>query len=126
AWDITKCRTIAMLTACGLTGQVSPLGDLMALGDAAANWAQGKPVDEVDAGLAVLGLAATGAVVVSGGSSAAVKLGAGAFRAGRRMGAIGAGLPRALAETAGGLIRWGEMRAAIRSRNFGKAVDGAK
>src|SRR5690606_40682378 len=55
-----------------------------------------------------------------------VKLGAGAFRAGRRMGAIGAGLTRALAETASGLIRWGEIPAAILSRNFDTAVDAVK
>ena len=126
AWDITKCRTIAILAACGLTVAVSPLGDLKALGGAAANWAQGEPVDEVDAGLAVLGLAATGVVVLSGGTSVTVKLGVGAFRTGRKMGAIGAKLTGVLAGIASGLIRWSEVPEAILKRNFDKAVDGAK
>jgi hypothetical protein len=126
AWDIGNCPTLAALGACNLTVEVTPLGDLNALRRAAVDWATGAPVDGIEAGLAVAGLAATGAIVVSGGTSASAKLGVTAIRVGRRMGTLTAGLGRVLADTVDGLIRWERLGAAVISRNFDEAVDAAR
>lgn len=126
AWDILSCPSLGLIGACGLPVEISPLGDLNALRRAAAAWAAGDEIDRVDAGLAVVGLAATGAIVVSGGSSATAKVGAAAIRVGRRMGTVSARLTRALGEAVDGLILWDRVPAAIVSRNFDQALDAAK
>ena len=94
--DIATCPTLAKIAACALPFEMSPLGDLNALRLAGADWARGDAVDELDAGLALVGLAATGAVIATGGTSASVKAGAGLLRVARRMGAVTPGVARAL------------------------------
>jgi hypothetical protein len=126
AWDIASCRSIAMMGACGLTVEVSPLGDLNALRRAAVAWTLGENVDELDASLAVIGLAATGLIVVSGGSSGTVKVGAGLIRSGRRVGAVGVKLAESLALATKGLIRWSHVPNAVWTRNFDEAVDAVR
>ncbi len=103
AVDITACRSLALISACALPFELSPLGDLNALRRAGADWLNDADVDEVEVGLATLGLGATAATIVSGGSSATVKFGATMLRLARKMGAMPTGLMRALraAATAG-------------------------
>jgi hypothetical protein len=103
AVDITTCRSLALVSACTLPFEMSPLGDLNALRRAGADWLNDADVDEVEVGLATLGLGATAATIASGGSSATVKFGATMLRLARKMGAMPTGLMRALraAATAG-------------------------
>jgi hypothetical protein len=103
AVDITACRSLALISACALPFEMSPLGDLNALRRAGADWLNDADVDEVEVGLATLGLGATAATIVSGGTSATVKFGATMLRLARKMGALPTGLMRALraAATAG-------------------------
>ena len=86
------CASIRQVLACNLPLEMTPVGDVAALTRNGAAWATGGDVDELEAALAGAGLAATGAVLVSGGSSAGVKAGATLLRVGRRAGAVGKGL----------------------------------
>ncbi len=90
-----QCASATMLAACAVPFELSPAGDLNALRRAGRDWIAGDDVDELDAGLALIGLGATGAVLVSGGSSASVKAGTGLLRLARRMGTLSSPLTRA-------------------------------
>ncbi|UWQ18694.1 hypothetical protein [Jannaschia sp. M317] len=92
--DIGACRSLTQIAACAVPFEMSPLGDLNALRRAGGAWAGGQQVDQLDAGLALIGLGATGAILVSGGSSGAVKAGAGLLRMARRMGSVTPDLAR--------------------------------
>ena len=108
--DVAACPTLAQLGACAVPFELSPLGDANALRRAGVAWAAGEEVDRLDAGLAVVGLAATGALVATGGSSASVKAGAGFLRLARRMGSLTPGLARTMRVP----IRWERVPAWLR------------
>lgn len=126
AYDIRLCPTIAEIGACALPVEITPLGDLNALRRAATDWAAGNDIDELDAGLGLIGLAATGAVIVTGGTSATAKIGATALRVGRRMGAVGTRLTAHMAGLTRGLVRWGELPHALRTGTLDTALDAAR
>lgn len=88
------CPSVNALAACAVPFELSPLGDVAALGRAGTAWASGGEVDRLDAGLGALGLGATVAVVATGGASAPVKAGAGVLRTARRMGSLSPGVAR--------------------------------
>jgi hypothetical protein len=94
--DVSTCPTLTQVAACAVPFEMSPLGDLNALRRAGVAWVGDRPVDELDAGLALVGLAATGAIVVSGGSSVTIKAGTGLLRLARRMGSVTPDLARML------------------------------
>ncbi|WGH80045.1 hypothetical protein [Jannaschia ovalis] len=94
--DIGACPGLAQLAACAIPFEMSPLGDLNALRRAGLAWADGAEIDRLDAGLALVGLGATGALLASGGTSLSVKAGAGLLRTARRMGTLTPGLARSL------------------------------
>jgi len=96
AWDIKACATVAQIATCALPVEITPLGDLNALRRAAADYAAGGAVDRIDTGLALAGLAATGAILITAGGSATIKAGATALRLARRAGTLTPGLNRAL------------------------------
>ncbi|MEL7184516.1 MAG: hypothetical protein AAGK57_12825, partial [Pseudomonadota bacterium] len=100
--DIALCDSLQKISLCAAPFEMSPLGDLNALRRATQAWATGAEVDRLDASLALLGLGATGAVLVSGGSSATVKAGASFVRMARRMGSVRPGLTDVLRVP----IRW--------------------
>ncbi|MGB3406199.1 MAG: hypothetical protein WBA67_01770 [Jannaschia sp.] len=94
--DIARCQSVKQIAACAVPFEMSPLGDVNALRRAMVAWTAGENVDELDVGLALVGLGATAAIIVSGGSSATVKAGAGLLRLARRMGTVTPGLARVL------------------------------
>ncbi|UWQ21645.1 hypothetical protein [Jannaschia sp. W003] len=94
--DAARCRSAAEIAACAVPFELSPLGDLNALRRAGVTWAEGAEVDRLDVALALVGLGATGALLASGGGSAAVKAGAGLLRLARRMGTLTPALTRQL------------------------------
>ncbi len=107
AAEIRNCRSVSQIASCNLPVEFSPLGDANALRRQATNALTGAEVDSVEAGLAVVGLAATAVVVVTGGSSTTVKAGASVGRVARRMGAISPALVRNLRKVADLDIKWG-------------------
>ncbi|MBD3678660.1 MAG: hypothetical protein HUJ27_09685 [Rhodobacteraceae bacterium] len=96
AVDITACDRLSDIAACALPFEMSPLGDANALRRAGGDWAAGREVDHLDAGLALAGLSATGLAVATGGSSLTVKAGATVLRVARHMGAVTPGFTRVL------------------------------
>lgn len=87
SWDLRDC-TLSGALACGIAVNVTVLGDLVALTREGAHYAAGEPVDQVDVGIAFVGIAATGLVVFTGGTSYAVKVGSGLLRVAHRMGRL--------------------------------------
>jgi|GEM_PF-6126833 len=67
AWDIASCQTLKQIGVCAIPVELSPLGDLNALRRVAVATAQGDEVDELEAGLALAGLAGTALMLASGG-----------------------------------------------------------
>ncbi|MDM7457835.1 MAG: hypothetical protein P3W94_000435 [Paracoccus sp. (in: a-proteobacteria)] len=100
--DVQTCPRLSLIALCTLPFEMSPAGDVAAL------WRQGKAVatgaetDEIEAGLAALGLAATAGALVSAGATAPVKAGATALRVAHRADGLGPGMRRALASAARG------------------------
>lgn len=88
AADITACPRVALLAMCGVTVEMTPLGDLNALRRAAQTALRGEEVDRIEVALAGVGLGATGLVLASGGTSVTVKAGATALRLARRLGTV--------------------------------------
>lgn len=106
AADIAGCSSLPMIAACAIPLEMSPVGDLNALRRQGMAALRDEPVDRIETGLALLGIAATAAILVSGGSSAAVKAGTGTVRMARRMGTLTPGMTRSLTELADVPIDW--------------------
>lgn len=87
AWDLRDCELSAALS-CGVAVNLTVLGDLVALTREGGHYLAGSEVDQVDVGIAFVGLAATGLVVVTGGTSLAVKGGSALLRVAHRMGRL--------------------------------------
>lgn len=87
ARDLRDCDLSAALT-CGVAVNLTVLGDLVALTREGGHYIAGAEVDRVDVGIAFVGLAATGLVVVTGGTSLAVKGGSALLRIAHRMGRL--------------------------------------
>lgn len=90
-WDITQCSLNTVLI-CRAPVDLTFVGDLAGVARAGSAYVAGAEIDEVDLGLSVVGLAATAAILVSGGSSVAVKAGAGAVKVARGMGRLSGGM----------------------------------
>lgn len=110
AVDIQNCTSLTEIAACAVPFEISPLGDLNALRRQGMNVARGEEVDRLDAGLALVGLAATSAVLVTGGGSFVAKAGATALRTARRFGSLTPGLLRTLGDFGDLPIRWSAIR----------------
>ncbi|WP_372833905.1 hypothetical protein [Puniceibacterium confluentis] len=112
AVDATSCKSATYLTTCLIPFELTPLGDLNAL--RAEAWAalSGQEIDELNAGLAILGLGATTLIVVSGPVSATAKVGATTLRIARKIGSLTTRMAGELSDMArlnmkaGGLLRW--------------------
>lgn len=92
AIDPDDCPDLTRVAACNLPLEMTPVGDLNAVRRALVDYLAGRDIDRVDLSLGVVGLAATAAVVGSGGSSVTVKAGASGLRVARRVGAVSAPL----------------------------------
>lgn len=88
AVDIASCASLRLLSVCAIPFELSPAGDVSALGRAGYAWMTGSDVDDIEAGLAAVGLGATVATLASGGTSMSMKLGATVLRVGRKIGAL--------------------------------------
>jgi hypothetical protein len=106
AWDVRSCPSVTLIAACALPVELTPAGDANALRRQAQAALAGEDVDEIETGLALVGLGASGAILVTGGSSAAVKAGATVARLARRMGTLSPGMTRMLREAADIPIAW--------------------
>ena len=127
AMDPAACATMGQLASCSLPVELTPVGDVNALRRAGVAWAAETPVDRLDVALALVGLGATGAVVVSGGGGVAVKAGATVLRVARRAGRVGRALETSLGAAARGVVRWDRIGEVVRGRRAAsEAVDAAR
>ena len=110
AWDLRDCTLNAALS-CGVAVNLTVLGDLVALTREGAHYAAGDPVDQIDLGIAFVGIAATGLVVVSGGTSYTVKIGSGLLRVANRMGRLAPEILSVFRRAVTLGIDWGGLRA---------------
>ena len=85
AYDILSCPSLTLIASCAVPVELTPLGDINALRRAAMAALADQDVDQLEVGLAVVGLGATGLVLVSGGSSMTIKAGATVLRLARRL-----------------------------------------
>lgn len=106
AFDISSCPTLSQIGMCAVPFEMTPAGDLNALRRAGAAYLAGSEVDQLDVGLAVVGLGATGAVIVSGGSSYTLKAGTSLMRMARRLGALTPLLAGRLTGLMRDAVRW--------------------
>ncbi len=123
AIDIRSCTSLPQIGACAIPFELTPFGDLNALRRQSTAWLYGEEVDAFETGLALAGLAATAAVIASGGGSYAVKGGLSAMRAARRMGALTPRFTRVLVEATDLPVNWA---AVLRARPLDEITDIAK
>ncbi|WP_144055652.1 hypothetical protein [Octadecabacter antarcticus] len=109
AVDITTCSTVFQMGACALPFELTPAGDLNALRRAAGDYLAGDNIDELDFGLAIIGLGATGAVIASGGTSYTIKASTSVLRMARRLGTLTAPLTTRLSSLIGDAVQWDRM-----------------
>ena len=90
-WDLRQCPLSAAL-GCGVAVNLTVAGDLVALTREGGNYLARREVDQIDIGIAFVGIAATGLVVATGGTSMTVKGGAALLRVAHRTGRLAPGL----------------------------------
>lgn len=98
--DFSACPSFGMASACHVPFELSPAGDVAALLRQGKAGLSGQEVDEVEAALAAIGLAATASAVISAGGAAPVKLSASMLRMARRSNSLSPGMQRALLDAA--------------------------
>lgn len=127
AIDITACETLAQIGICALPFELTPAGDVNALRRASVTYIAGGDIDRLDAGLAIVGLGATGAVLATGGTSYTIKAGTSVLRMARRLGTLTAPFAARLTGLVGDAVRWDRM-GGLATLRFGPAdmVDAAK
>lgn len=123
ALDTRACGSVREIAACAIPFELSPLGDLNALRRQGLAALAGEEVDQLETGLALVGLGATAAVVFTGGSSALVKAGASTARMTRRLGHLTPGMTHALEDVADLPVNWG---AALRGAPIEQITDVAR
>lgn len=89
--DSAAC-TVTLVLLCRAPVDLTVVGDIAGIARAGTAYATGGAVDDIDLALSVTGLGATALVVVTGGSSLAVKAGAGLAKIARGMGRLSDGL----------------------------------
>jgi hypothetical protein len=123
AVDVHACESLGQIAACALPFEMTVAGDVNALRLQAQAALAGEAVDKVEAGLALVGVGATVAVLATGGASYVVKAGATSLRVARRMGAVTPAFGRALAEAADLPVDWS---AVLRAAPLSEITDTAK
>ncbi|MFN3526312.1 MAG: hypothetical protein ACK4YU_09500 [Paracoccus sp. (in: a-proteobacteria)] len=94
--DMAACPSLRLMAACTVPFELSPAGDAAALIRQSRNYVTGDEVDEVEAALAGIGIAATAAGLVTLGGSLTLKGAATTLRVARRADALSPGMNRAL------------------------------
>ena len=121
AYDPAVC-SLSNVMICQVPVALTPLGDIAGLARAGSAYATGGDVDEIDLGLSLVGLAATGLVLASGGSSALVKAGAGTAKLARRMGLLSPRLTALGVDAARRGIDWAALPAARSAEDLTRLI----
>jgi hypothetical protein len=109
AWNAENCPLSALLI-CQAPMVVTPLGDVMGLGNEAWHAAAGAPVDRINLALSVVGLGGTLLAIPSEGAGAALGLGANVARMAHRMGLMTRPMGALILRAARDGIDWAGLR----------------
>lgn len=107
-WDIAACG-IETALLCKAPILLTPVDDLRGVLKAGVDYVAGQDVDQLDLGLSIIGLGATGALVATGGSSASIKAGTATIRLARGMGRLSPALTARLSAGLTEGIRWADV-----------------
>ncbi|MFN3845122.1 MAG: hypothetical protein ACK4RZ_04745 [Paracoccaceae bacterium] len=107
-WDISTC-SLSLALICKAPILLTPVEDLRGVIKAGTDYSLGQPIDQLDFGLSVLGLGATGVIMMTGGTSVTVKAGTATIRLARGMGRLSPTLTRNLTVAMTDAIRWTDL-----------------
>ena len=107
-WDIGTC-TLSTALICKAPILLTPVEDVRGLVKAGADYSMDRPIDQLDLGLSVIGLAASAAILASGGTSMTLKAGTATIRLARGMGRLSPALLGRLTGAVTDGIRWADL-----------------
>lgn len=107
-FDASTC-SLSMAMVCNVPVAMTPVGDVVGLGKAAADYLAGREVDQLDLALSVIGIGATVATVATGGTSYTLKAGASLLRLARKMSLLPPRLLALVTDVARTGIRWDDL-----------------
>lgn len=133
AFDPTRCD-LSEIVLCNVAVSLSPVGDIMSIARESRHHVIGQEVDEIDLVLSTIELGAVAIVPLTGGSSLALKAGAGLLKTAYRVGALSDPILAAARRAAKTGIDWsllaktrpatfsGDISRAIRPENLAPAA----
>ncbi|MFN3721531.1 MAG: hypothetical protein ACK4VZ_00685 [Paracoccaceae bacterium] len=107
-WDIGTC-TLSTALICKAPILLTPVEDLRGLVKAGADYSMDRPIDQLDLGLSVIGLAASAVIVATGGTSLTLKAGTASIRLARGMGRLSPALATRVTAAVTDGIRWTDL-----------------
>lgn len=119
--DARAC-SVTLLLMCRAPIDLTAVGDLAGIARAGAARLAGEEIDEIDLGLSVIGLGATAVVLISGGSSLAVKAGAGLAKTARAAGRLSDGLTTLIRVTVRDGVDWARLPAVRGTDDLAAAI----
>lgn len=105
ALDFNAC-TLTLALACKAPILLTPIEDLRGIVQAGTDYAFGQPIDQIDLGLSIVGLSATGLALASGGSSLSLKGGSATLKLARGLNLLSPRLVDEVSSTLGRGINW--------------------
>lgn len=119
--DSAAC-TVTLVLLCRAPVDLTVVGDIAGIARAGTAYATGGEVDDIDLALSITGLGATALVVVTGGSSLAVKAGAGLAKIARGMGRLSDGLTDLARGAVRGGVDWAALPAIRSTDDLARAI----
>lgn len=108
AYDLRACGLGPELV-CGVGVNMTVAGDMLSLTREGISYMRGIPVDQLDVALSFVGIGATALVVATGGTSYAVKAGAGLLKVAHRTGRLAPDVARVFTRAFREGIDWGRL-----------------
>ncbi|WP_435257709.1 hypothetical protein ACSBLW_16610 [Thioclava sp. FR2] len=121
ALDIAKC-TLTTAMVCKVPLLLTPLEDIRGIAQAGVDYATGNQIDQIDLGLSIAGLTATGLALTSGGTTLPVKAGATTAKLARGMDLMSPRLIDMAATTARTGIDWAGLPAVRSTDDLAKLL----
>lgn len=121
AYDASQCALDKVILCHGPVA-LTPIGDVFGISRAGIAYMDGSEVDQIDLALSIVGLGATAAILVSGGTSASLKTGAAVAKTARKMGRLSPRLVGMAEQAVREGIEWASLPAARSLADLNRAV----
>ncbi len=108
AYDLRACGLGPELV-CGVGVNLTVMGDMLSLSREGMAYLRGLPVDQVDVALSFVGIGATALIVATGGTSYAVKAGAGFLKIAHRTGRLAPDVARVFTRAFSEGVDWARL-----------------